>query len=123
MMTITTKISRNSEEDVERSRKNAGEKVFSEKVYSLNGKFNVQRKCNTLLSTNRSFSKGEEGAKLFKTNYQVHLAFVFHRYQIDTSIRIMRQEVTRISSLQRAVTQGSSSGVGPLIYFCILMNW
>lgn len=31
MMTITTKISRNSEEDVERSRENAGEKVFSEK--------------------------------------------------------------------------------------------
>ena len=31
MMTITTKVSRNSEEDAERSRENAGEKVFSEK--------------------------------------------------------------------------------------------
>ena len=31
MVTITTKISRNSEEDTERSRKNTEEKVFSEK--------------------------------------------------------------------------------------------
>ena len=31
MVTITTKISRNSEEDIERSRENTGEKVFSEK--------------------------------------------------------------------------------------------
>lgn len=31
MVTITTKISRNSEEDAERSRENTGEKVLSEK--------------------------------------------------------------------------------------------
>lgn len=31
MVTITTKISRNSEDDTERSRENTGEKVFSEK--------------------------------------------------------------------------------------------
>lgn len=31
MVTITTKISRNSEEDTEKSRKNTEEKVFSEK--------------------------------------------------------------------------------------------